>query len=70
MTTARKTTYSKKRTSQARRTLHLTRKIVAQRVGVTEATIYNWETGKTVPDANALRRLSSALQCDVMDLYE
>ena len=48
----------------------ITRAALAQAVGVTEMTLYNWSKGVGKPDADNVLRLASCLGVDLMDLYE
>ena len=41
---------------------------LAEKIGVTRQTIYNWRIGKTVPDVKQLRLLSKELKCKLEDI--
>lgn len=45
---------------------------LANRLNVTPATIYNWETGKTEPSASQLRKIAEAfdVSMDSIELVE
>ena len=49
----------------ARRAKGMTQEALAQAVNVARNTISSWERGRTVPDIDAVRRLSDVLDCDL-----
>lgn len=49
----------------ARKNRNLSRKNVADTVGVTERTVASWETGKTTPNAKALVMLADMYRVPV-----
>lgn len=51
-----------------RKSLGLSQKQLAEKLGVTDKTISKWETGNRMPDASILRKLSLELQIDVNEL--
>lgn len=53
-----------------RKAQNITRARLAQAIGVTEMTLYNWSRGNGRPNADDLVRLASCLGVGVMDLYE
>jgi len=46
------------------------RKDIAEAIGVTEVTLFNWVNGHTTPNANKLAQLAALLGCDVGDLID
>lgn len=51
---------------EARKSLHLTQWKVAEVLKVERTTVSNWECGRAEPDLRTLRKLSEALQCDLL----
>lgn len=47
----------------------LSRRELGVKIGATRAGIHFWETGKTVPSADWLPLLTSALDCRMRDLF-
>jgi DNA-binding XRE family transcriptional regulator len=47
----------------------LTQMQLAEKLGVSRATIAMWETGQNWPSAQMLPALAEALQCTIGDLY-
>jgi phosphonate transport system substrate-binding protein len=61
----------KSKISELRERATLTQRELADRVGVTEATIANWERGRRAIDfIEKLIKLCDALQCEIKDLIE
>jgi DNA-binding XRE family transcriptional regulator len=52
-----------------REAANLSRKELGVKIGATRAAIHFWETGKTVPSADWLPLLTSALDCRMRDLF-
>ena len=53
-----------------RAVLRLSQPELADALGVSVATISNWETGKTSPRADDLHRIAAALVCSAVWLLE
>lgn len=51
-----------------RKQRRITQRELAESVGVTTATVYNWERGKSEPKANQLRKLASSLGISMDDI--
>jgi transcriptional regulator with XRE-family HTH domain len=54
---------------EKRRALDLTRRKVADAIGVTEATLYNWENDVHIPGADDLAKLARVLKLALKDFY-
>lgn len=54
----------------ARERLGLTQREVAERMGVDQSAVSQWETGKTHPKAGLLVRLSQLYNCSVDELLK
>lgn len=54
--------------SQIRKEKKLTQKELAERIGVTNATISKWETGKGFPDISLLEPLAKTLDITISEL--
>ena len=55
---------------QARAERMLTARQLAERAGLSHATVYMVENGKTIPRLEAVRKLSAALEVDPMEVSE
>lgn len=53
---------------QARENAGLTQKQLAEALGLDQSAVSNWETGKSEPVINNLRRLADILGCQPADL--
>jgi transcriptional regulator with XRE-family HTH domain len=53
---------------QARENAGLTQKQLAEALGLDQSAVSNWETGKSEPVINNLRRLADILGCNPADL--
>ena len=47
----------------------LTQAQLAERIGVSQPCVAQWETGKTVPETTLLPRLAFCLDCSIDDLF-
>ena len=47
---------------------NMTQETLASRLGVTQASVAMWETGKALPRAEMLVKLAAVLQCTVDEL--
>ncbi len=54
---------------QMRKAAGLTQALAAKIIGVTEASVCMWETGKTLPRAALLPKVAEAYGCSIEDLY-
>ena len=52
-----------------RRKANISQSELAQRVGVSQANISQWEKGSALPRADKLPLLAEALNCNIEDLY-
>ena len=52
-----------------RRKANISQSELAQRVGVSQANISQWEKGSALPRADKLPLLAEALNCKIEDLY-
>ena len=55
---------------ERRRELGLTQRELAERMGVDQSSVANWETGATGPHRNKLVRLAKVLGCSVEELLD
>ena len=55
---------------EVRRNKGITQNELAEKVGVTQGAVYQWETGKANPTADKLPALAKALGCMIDDLFE
>ena len=53
----------------ARKALGMTQRQLADRIGVSNTSISNWEKGLSRPDADLIQKLCSALQLQPNDFY-
>jgi transcriptional regulator with XRE-family HTH domain len=56
------------RLEKLRKRVGLTRREVADRIGVKQPTVWAWEKGKARPRAEKLARLAEILRCSVIDI--
>lgn len=54
---------------QMRKSAGLTQASAAEKIGVTEASVCMWETGKTLPRASLLPKVAEVYGCSIDDLY-
>lgn len=54
---------------QMRKAAGLTQAVVAEKLGVSEASVCMWETGKTLPRAALLPKVAELYRCSVDDLF-
>ncbi len=47
----------------------LTQEELAEAIGVTQACVAMWETGKALPNSDKLPKLAEVLGCSIDDLY-
>lgn len=57
-----------KRLEKLRKAANLSRREVADRIGVRQPTVWAWEKGKAFPRAEKLPMLARILSCTVSDL--
>ena len=62
--------FSGRKLKAAREAIRISRHTLAQMVGVTQMSIYNWETDKFSPHADALFKLAAALNQPADYFYE
>ena len=53
---------------QARKKAGLTQAVVAEKLGITAASVCQWETGKNLPRAEKLPEIATLYGCTVNDL--
>ena len=53
---------------QARKKAGLTQAVVAEKLGITAASVCQWETGKNLPRAEKLPEIAALYGCTVNDL--
>ena len=53
---------------QARKNAGLTQAVVAEKLGITAASVCQWETGKNLPRAEKLPEIATLYGCAVNDL--
>ena len=53
-----------------RKALSMTQTELAERVGVTQGAVYQWESGVSKPCADILPALAKALGCSIDDLFK
>ena len=54
--------------SELRRGLNFSQRELAEKVGVTNKAVSKWETGKSKPTTNVIRKLASLFNLDVEEL--
>ena len=52
----------------ARKKAGLSQAAVAEKLGISSASVCQWETGKTVPDARKLPKIAELFNCTVDEL--
>ncbi len=53
---------------QARKNAGLTQAVVAEKFGITAASVCQWETGKTTPRSNLLPQIAKVYGCTIDEL--
>lgn len=53
---------------ELRKSAHLTQKDIAAAIGVSQASVHQWETGRAMPTLDKLRPLAGILGCSTDDL--
>lgn len=48
----------------------LTQKQLADAMGVSQVSVWQWENGKSLPSADKLPKLAGILHCKIEDLYD
>ena len=48
---------------------NLTQEAAAEKIGVTKATIMNWENNNTSPTGTQLMRICAAYNCGIADIF-
>lgn len=56
--------------SKMRSNFKITQQTLAKEVGVTRSTVTKWETGKSMPRIDTLRKLANVFGCTVDDLLQ
>lgn len=55
---------------EARKAKDLTQQALAERLGVTQATVCLWETGKCLPSVPTIQKLSEVLEVPIENFFK
>lgn len=61
--------FSGSKLKEARNTFRISRLTLANRIGCTAMSVYNWEIGKKLPNSNLLKRAAEVLGKNMEDFY-